>query len=214
MNPKFTVVLVLVGLSCLLVLTASVFRSNRSSANSVRANQPTRSESFQQGAVIDGSQNPNAISDKLAYTLLFRFLSGRKTEADKNRARSYLKMVFGCDTCPNAAMSKQQRAGIHTKIEALLAIAEQFERENHPFDDEAKSLRQNAGLTRDSLTRSRLKGLQEKKEALVQKLIDTLPNQLGADGASVLHGFMLDQFKRKVRITGGKPGQSSRGGTT
>ena len=214
MKPKLTAVLVLIGITCSIGLTASLSRSNRSSANSVRPNQPISSDSLQQGTVVDGAQHPDAVPDKLAYTLLFRFLSGRNTEADKNRARSYLKMVFGCDTCPNAAMTKQQRAGIHTKIEALITMAEQFERENRPFDDEAKNLRQNAGLSRDAITRSRLKALQDKKEALVQKLIDSLRTQLGAEGAGAVHSFMLDQLKRKVKITGGKPRQSGSGGTT
>src|SRR6267142_1177356 len=76
--------------------------------------------------IIDGAQNPEKISDRLAYTLLFRFLAGRTTEAQKNSARSYLRMVFGCDTCPDKSMTKEQRAAAHANIEKLLAVAEDF----------------------------------------------------------------------------------------
>ena len=159
--------------------------------------------------IIDGAQSPEKIPDRLAYTLLLRFLSGRTTEAQKNSARSYLRMVFGCDTCPDKSMTKEERAAAHTNIEKLLAVAEDFDAQNRPTDDQAKKITERTGLNRDSSVRTQLRSLQMKKESLVARIMASLADRLGPDGAGKLHRFITEQFKRRVKIhPGHKPNQT------
>jgi hypothetical protein len=187
----------------------SIAKDNRPVGTSNVAASLTVSSAQDPEEVIDGEKAPDKIPDKVAYTLLLRFLANRKTEAEKNSARSYLRMIFGCDTCPDKSMTKEQRVAAHANIEKLLAAAEDFDVQNRPFDDQAKKIRERAGSNRDLSVRTQLKNLQTKKEALVTQIMSSLPDRLGADGAERLHRFITEQFKRRVKIhPGHKPNQT------
>jgi hypothetical protein len=163
--------------------------------------------------VIDGAKNPEKVSDQVAYSLFLRFLSGRKTEEEKNRARAYLKMVFGCHTCRDEAMTAEERQAAQAGIEKLLAAAEEYERRVGPLDEEAKKVKERGGPSLDSSAKVQLKDLKRKKEALVNQLIASLPARLGASGAGRLNRFMRDHFKRRVKINPARDANQAAAGT-
>lgn len=159
---------------------------------------------------IDGSKNPEKIPDHVAYSLLFRFLSGRHTDAEKKRARSYLKMVFGPAECftltgpPSPRMTAAQ-------IDALITAAEEYAQRVNTFDRQSKQTRDADRERRRPETLAKLKQLQHQKSALIAEIVTTLPGRLGVDGADKLRQHINENFKRKVKIKG-KPERSSGAG--
>lgn len=45
-----------------------------------------------------------------------------------------------------------------------------------------------------------MRALQAKKESIIAKLVASLPQRLGANGAELLHRHVTDRVKRKVKI--------------
>lgn len=159
--------------------------------------------------IIDGARNPEKIPDRVAYTLLLRFLSNRKTEIEKNTARTYLRMIFGCELCPESSSTKQQRRASKENAEKLLALAEEFETQITPLDNDARVTRGVGLLNLNEGAKTKLKKLQAKKEDLVTQLMRTFPNRLGSEGAKKLHDFVTQSFKRKVKIHADKQAVTS-----
>jgi hypothetical protein len=143
---------------------------------------------------IDGAKNPEKISDQAAYSLLFRFLSGRKTEAEKKRARAYVRMMLRESGCVPLDVSEESR------VDSLLAAAEEFHRKVSVLDRQAQEVKGNNRFDRSPEKLSKLKGLQKQKEVLVMEVVATLPGRLGADVAEKLRGHMNNVFKRKMKI--------------
>lgn len=158
------------------------------SAPKVRAALPQDPE-----GTIDGAKNPEKISDRAAYSLLFRFLSGRKTEAEKNRARAYVRMVLRGAGCVAPGASEEAH------IDSILAAAEDFNRRVSVMDRQAKEVKGNR-FDRSPEKLSKLKGLQKQKDALVMEVVATLPGRLGPEVAEKLRGHMNSVFKRKMKI--------------
>lgn len=183
----------------------SIAKDNRPVGTSNVAASLTASSAQDPEEVIDGEKNPDKIPDKVAYTLLLRFLANRKTEAENNSARSYLRMIFGCDNCPDASMTAEERQAAHANIEKLLAIAKDFEQRMIPVDKEARNIRGVALGNVDSSAKNQLQKLQATKEQLVKQIISDLPTRLGTAGNEKLKSFITDQFKRRVKIHSGKP---------
>lgn len=147
--------------------------------------------------LIDGSKNPDKISDRAAYSLLLRFLSGRKTEDEKRRARSYLKMVFSCSDCQDQAALESHEA----EIDAVLAAAGEFEKRVAEIDSQAKAIKERAGAQVSDDDKIRLGGLQKRKEALVDEVTASLHGRLGQKGSQKLRGFVKEHMKPKMKVT-------------
>lgn len=147
--------------------------------------------------VIDGSKNPEKIPDHIPYLLLFRFLSGRNTVEEKNRARSYLKMVFACSNCEGPPAPQDNTA----QIDGILAIAAEFENRVAAFDHEAKEIRDRHAIGLGSAEdKVKLGNLKKQKEALVKEIVASLPNHLGTESAQKLQKFINERMKPKVKL--------------
>ncbi|MGI8656716.1 MAG: hypothetical protein ACR2LC_16040 [Pyrinomonadaceae bacterium] len=151
--------------------------------------------------VIDGATHPEKISDQLAYTLLFRFLSGRNTEAEKNRARSYLKYALGCSNCGAKTAFPQPDSAGKGQIDALLSVAADFEQRVGAFDRLAKNIKDQHKFKLDENDRANLKALQKQKEAIVSELVDSLPTRLGTANAEKIRRHINEEIKPKVKIS-------------
>jgi len=78
-----------------------------------------------QSGAVDGASNPELIPDHVAYLLLFRFVAGRNTDAERNRIRDYLRFAgLGCQTCNAQASSTSTD---DAEIDSLIAAAEEAE---------------------------------------------------------------------------------------
>ncbi len=171
--------------------------------------QPALQEPADEPGTIDGAKNPEQVSDLVAYSLLFRFLSNRNTEEEKNRGRAYLRMVFGCKDCGIGSMSPEQRAATEEEINAFLAVAAEFEKRVGILDRQAKEAKELRKLNPTSAASARLLNLQKKKETLVNELVGSLSDRLGTKGANNLRQFMGGEFKQKVKIRPAKKADKS-----
>src|SRR5262245_50822263 len=108
MKMKLTVVLLIAIIATTLAITTA---SSDTSKNSVVPKAAKIMPLPQDPTgTIDGATQPDMIPDRVAYSLLFRFLSGRNTEDEKNRARAYLRMIFSCRDCATHKETAEQKA--------------------------------------------------------------------------------------------------------
>lgn len=179
---------------------------------------------------IDGSTNPESIPDHVAFSLFFRFLSGRTTATEKDRARSYLgHRVFACENCSSG--NSQIAPSTKAQIEALLSVADEYNQQVTVLDAQAVHIRYEVPMEYHAMEMSsaavfphlglqqpppppitpsmkvQLTALQRQKEAIVTEMIALLPQRLGAEGAAKVHKFMNEQFKRNVKYR--RPGPSA-----
>jgi len=150
--------------------------------------------------IIDGAKNPEMIPDHLAYSAFFRLLSGRRTEEEKRRARSYLRSVLGCDDCDNKQSAKKDHALENTEIDRILAVAEDFGRQVGALDQQAKEIKERYGHSPDSAAKSRLGKLQKQKETVVSTIAASLPTLLGAASAEKVRKHIKERVKHKMKV--------------
>jgi hypothetical protein len=108
-------------------------------------------------------------------------------------------MIFGCDVCPGSSSTKEQRAAAHANIEKLLALVKDFESEIQTLDTQVRQTRPD-GLIPNEAARIKLRQLQSKKEHLINKMMASLRERLGPEGAQSVHAFITQQFKRRVKM--------------
>lgn len=174
--------------------------TNENIAGMPRPERTITAQQQQPAGVIDGAVMPELIPDTVAYTLLFRLLSDRNTEDERNRVRSYLRMALRCSDCPNQLEPEAQRASEEVLIDAVLRVVERFERRVGALDRQAEQIHaQNPHP--DSAALARLNLLQQQKEAVIAELVASLPRRLGVDGAERMRRHVNERVKRRVRIT-------------
>lgn len=165
-------------------------------------------------SIIDGSTNPEQIPDQVASRLFLRFLSGRHTETEKNRARAYLRRVFGaCRECSSEQQIRRAQTPYTAQIDALLTAADEYAQRVKVFEDEAKRIRDNIGDSADlTMLRSDLSVLQAQREMVGMDIMASLPNRLGTVLADGLQQYIREAFKSKIKIN--RPSTSQPAGRT
>lgn len=136
----------------------------------------------QPAGMIDGSATPALIPDRVAYSLLFRLLSNRHTEAEKTRIRAYAKQMDLRD------------------VDSLLAVVEDFERRVGILDRKAQRIHERNGPNLDSHALTQLNELQRRKEEIVAEIVASLPDRLGADSMEKLRRHVNERVKPRVRM--------------
>ncbi len=152
---------------------------------------PGELEPAQAGSVVvDGSANPERISDYRAYSLLFRFISNRFGN-ELAAIRAYLRQIrMGgelCATCPTDSAAAERQ------IDNFIAAGEEFSSKVRNLDMKIKELSQNAP---DS---AEIERLRKEKERICGEIVQSLVKRLGvADAEKVrLH---VQGMKRKMKI--------------
>jgi acetylornithine deacetylase/succinyl-diaminopimelate desuccinylase-like protein len=204
MKVKLTAVLIITLIATSLAITTA---SSKTSKNPVAAKAPTAPTAStttplpqDPTGTIDGATQPDRIPDRVAYSLLFRFLSGRNTEDEKNRARAYVRMIFGCRDCGSQKETPEQKAAAQVEVEALFSIASDFEKHVGALDRQAREIKGQSGAKLDKESRIKLGQLKAQKDTFVDSLMASLPNRLGASGVAKLRRFIKEEFKQKVKI--------------
>jgi len=175
-----------IGIATAIVITANLW-----------GGKSATTKAFQQKAArqdlpgtIDGAANPSAISDRVAYQMLFYSLYVRpRAGLEKRRALA-------------AAASNNELND--TEIDALLAAAEEFQSRVSVLDRKAAEIKDRHWPNPSAEVMAQLTELQRRKEAIIDEIIDSLPNRLGADGAAKLHNHVNDRVKRKIKISPGR----------
>lgn len=153
-----------------------------------------------QSGVVDGGNNPELIPDQVAYLLLFRFIAGRNTDAERNRIRDYLRFAgLGCQTCDAQALSTSTATN-DAEIDALIAAAEEFQQRVSMLDRQAKEIKDHNWPNPSSAVMAQLTALQQQKENLVTEIVASLPTRLGASGMEKLRRHINERVKRRVRM--------------
>ena len=152
----------------------------------------------QPGSTIDGAINPDMIPDHIAYSLLFRLISGRERESEKKSIRAYIRqMGLGeqqCQSCP-----KQKESG-DLEIDTLIAVAETFQQRISALDRQAKVIKEYSGHHPSSDAMAQLRDLQTQKEAIVTEIVASLPVRLGPAAMEKVSQHVEQRVKRHVKI--------------
>lgn len=194
----FAISILAIAVSAIGVAFAGISKDAVDTSVAIATSNPTRNTQQQPTNFIDGSRNPELIPDHVAYTLVFRLLSDRYTPEEQGRARSYLKMVFGCLDCNNQT---EVSAASESHINSFLNVVAEFEQRVSVLDHRAQEIHDQHGQPNpppDVL--AELDILQRQKEAIVAELIASLPSRLGADGAERLHQHINNRVKPKTKI--------------
>lgn len=148
------------------------------------------------GAIDDGAINPELIPDQMAYTLLFRMLADRNTADEKNAARTYLRMAFGCGNC-----DEHQQHVAEKQIKSFFVVVKQFERRVGDLDRQAQRLHDLNGPNPSYDVLAQLNELESRKELIISELVDSLPYHLDEDGMAELDRHLNKRVKPKVKMT-------------
>jgi hypothetical protein len=133
--------------------------------------------------VIDGAVNPELIPDRQAYLMLFRLLANRHSEAERKSIWAYIDgMNLGGP-------------------DKLLAVADDFERRIGELDSKAQQIHEQSASNLDAQAIAQLNSLQGQKEKIVDELIASLPNRLGADGAEKCRQHITERVKRRMKYS-------------
>jgi hypothetical protein len=89
----------LMVLLILVVISAADIAVSTSKATIDASNDHPTTVQQQPEIIIDGQLNPEKIPDHEAYSILFRLIARRETEAEKQRIRFYLRQALGCNDC-------------------------------------------------------------------------------------------------------------------
>lgn len=117
---------------------------------------------------INGAQNPELISDRTAYILLFRLMAGRRTEEERVSMRFYLR--------------QQQPNFSDHDVESLLAAADEFMERAGALYRQAKEFKDQYWPDPPPEVMERLRDLQLQKELAADEIISSLPARLSDDG--------------------------------
>lgn len=137
-------------------------------------------------SVIDGSVDPAAIPDRVAYPLLFGLIyRPQATDKANEQASSGLLRSAGLD---DAA------------IAALRQAATDLRRETIPIEQQAIAIREREWPSPSPAAMAELRALQIQKNAVVEAAVAALPSKLGSGGFQQLSEYMNTKFKRGVKI--------------
>ena len=135
---------------------------------------------------IDGSVSPHLIPDDVAYSLFFNFVAGRGTEKEKDSLKSYLQQVQLGDI----------------DLEALISVSQEYQNALNNIDTQQSALAR-ANHQSMSNIETQLKEFKQRKLALVNEGVESLPDRLGRAGAENVRRHVMDYIKRKVKIIPG-----------
>lgn len=152
-----------------------------------QTNQQTQSNSTVSTMVVNGEQNPELVSDVAAYSAVFRLLSNRQTESEKRRAKSYLVST-----------------GLNeSDINAFLVSVNEFQQRVNILDSQVKSIKDQTFPNPSIETMAQLAQIHQQKEALVAKLITSMPSRLSINGMQLLRRHIDKRVKRGIKIYSG-----------
>jgi len=159
----------------------------------------------QSAILVDGETHPEKISDHLAYSLFFRLVAGRKTEAEKNRVKSYIRQALGHQDCTKPDKNNNSLNNQEADVNAIIAAAEEFNQRIAPLDIQVSDINKPYHETEHMVPMSnsdkgRLKQLQQQRELMVADLAASLQHRLSADGYKNLRKHIKERTKRKVKI--------------
>jgi hypothetical protein len=131
---------------------------------------------------IDGAKNPELIPDHTAYALLFNFFASRD-ESERGKLAAY---------CRQNLLGEENLNG-------LLTAARFYQQQVAALDAQAQAIRDAEPL---SSAAPKLASLQARRDAVVAKVMEKLPQFVGPRGAAALRSHM-ERVKAHIKIIPG-----------
>lgn len=194
---KFTSVLILAAIS------ATGIAIGTSKATMDASDNPSNIVQRQPETIIDGQSTPEKIPDHEAYSILFRLIARRETDAEKNSIRSYLKMALGCNECDKQKKSERTIETENADIDAMIAAAEEFDQRVGALDQQATEVQDRYHPNHPPLTdgdREYLKQLQRQKESTAIEVAASLHQRLSSESLKNLRHYIKERMKRKIKM--------------
>lgn len=193
---------ILVVLCCVVFVVAGGFAINFFGSTSAKTENPTQSISETKNSsepITNNPTNPDTIPDRLAFTILFRFLANPMNSQDENvrrQSKLYLKQArLGRRNCNSCSAEPTDEADVNV----LVAAATEFQERVDVLDRQAVQLkRQNRTNPNPAIT-AQLTTLQQQKEAIVDNIIASLPARLSNHAKQELQRFIRENIKPNIR---------------
>jgi hypothetical protein len=145
--------------------------------------------------VINGAENPELIPDTVAYSLMFRFISGDQSVSAKKRIRSYVELFGTDDQLCNLCQGQMKDAD----IDAIIAVADEYQRRVTILDGQAEGIKRNNPQTIGTEAMIQLKQLQHQKDVLITEIVSSLPKRLSSKGLSKLQSHITKRVKGRTK---------------
>ncbi|MGI8787883.1 MAG: hypothetical protein ACR2HG_09005 [Pyrinomonadaceae bacterium] len=194
----------LVGSLFVVIIVAACFVAsswNNTSAKTEGTISTTAEPKLQNSSSTNNQANPDDIPDRLAYMLLFRFLSNSSQSQDENvrrQARVYLKRTpIGRQSCNTCAVPDP---AAEADISVLIAAANEFQQRVDILDQQATRLKRQNRVNPNPNITAQLAQLQQRKEALADTIIAALPGRLSNEGRQGLQRFIREYVKRGIKL--------------
>jgi len=164
------------------------------------ANQ-VHQEPADEPGVINGAKNPALIPDQVAFSLLFRVISGNQSAEAKRRIRHYVRQIgLGDQTCYACTGQKATKdKSKDREIDAFIAAADEFQQRVGALDQQATEIKKRSWPPSPQAM-AELTQLQQQKEEITREIVASLPRRLGAEGSNKVWKHVNERVKKKVRI--------------
>jgi hypothetical protein len=193
----------LMVLLILVVISAAGIAVSTPKVTNDASNHYTTTMQQQPEIVIDGQLNPEKIPDHEAYTILFRLIARRETEAEKQRVRFYLRQALGCNGCDKNKEVERTAEAENADIDAMIAAAEEFDQRVSTLDQQATEIQDRYHPTHPPMAfndKEYLKQLQKQKESIVVDVVASLPQRLSSEGLKNLRKHIKERMKPKMKM--------------
>lgn len=140
---------------------------------------------------IFDSNNPQIISDRVAYTMVLRLLSSHGNDSAKiKRLRGYIEQNLGIND--------------PSDILAVFRLAVDFKQRNKPLDNQVNTIKERYHTLGHPMIsqadQQRLDRLKQDKEKVIDDLIADIPRRMSANGKNRLNQNVQERVKSKVRM--------------
>jgi hypothetical protein len=154
---------------------------------------------------VDGSLNPELISNKTAYSVMLRLLSNRKSDEEKARGRSYIKSLLQlkCGSCNELEKGDGTLAEDEADIDAVFSEVKEFEEKVTAFDNLVEEIKWRNWPDPNPVSIAQLENIQAQKDAMVNETILNLKNKLSEKSRKIFDKRVEEQVKRKIKLIPG-----------
>lgn len=189
-----SILFVLLTLLIFVVAIKLVNSSVDATTEGIKAEEVNHSDAKPEGKetqliTVSGENNPALISDRVAYTMVFRLLSSHKNLAELTRLRGFVKQNLGITD--------------NNEIEALFRLADDFKQRTMPIDSQISFIKQRYHpnhLLLSNDDQQQLNKLKKDKEKIVDDLAAEMPRRMGQNGNNKFYHGIQEHVKQKIRI--------------
>lgn len=156
------------------------------------ASPPRMAANVNQPSLIDGGRNPESIPDRVAYSLMLRFVSSPRGEEEKRYLDAYIAQI---------GFENESDANV------LLSAADEYGRRVGEVDSKVNVIKEQEGRGTGGrrAVQDRLSELWAINDSITDDAINSLSSRLSGDGLAKLRRFIDGRVKRNVKLQPDSP---------